>query len=65
MILDKLNILRECYYGETSEKISVKLSENQKNRLDEICKIENRPMSWVVRDVLDKWMNEYKEDAEK
>lgn len=41
------------------KKISVKLSENQKKRLDEICKIENRPTSWVVRDVLDKWMDKY------
>lgn len=54
---------REVDDGEIECHLSVKMTKEQMDTLTKICKIEKRPKSWVVRELLVKWMEGYPLDG--
>ena len=43
-------------------QLSVKLTEEQRDFLVEVCEKEKRPKSWMIREVIDQWLEGYSEN---
>ena len=43
-------------------QLSVKLTEEDRVNLEKICEMERRPKSWVVRDILQRYIEDYLKD---
>ena len=50
--------------GKLTYQLNVKISEAMRDKIKEVSSIEKRPQSWVIRDLLDEWLDDYFRDKE-
>ena len=48
--------------GKLVYQLNVKLTEEMRDQIKQVVDIERRPQSWIIRDVLEKWLKDYFKD---